>query len=202
MLPLKWVTPDGLSVTEPPVMVPKVVAPEEAKVRAPVVVSPLTVMAAVLVSLTFMSPEPAFAEKFGVFTFRAAAAVPKLPEVLERDTAGAVIVETPVILPLAVVKAIVLVVVLPRVAPLSVMPLPPLVPIVIAVALASVGVILTAVADCKVNAPVVFATVIVIGKAPVPGLYPRLLRLVSPVDLAARLPAATFSAFSAPVLPI
>ena len=78
--------PPRVRVTELPVILPsgllpaKVVGPAEVKLTAPELLSVFTVVGAVLMSLTLMSPKVVLGEKVGVFIFRAVLAVPKLPE--------------------------------------------------------------------------------------------------------------------------
>ena len=103
----------------------------------------------------FISPEVVLVVRFVVFIFKAVLALPKLPVLLVRVTEPldfALIVAAPVVLPLAVVKATVLVEpMLPNVAPFKVMPPVPVPPLLVSMlmfeAVARVGVIVMAVAD-------------------------------------------------------
>ena len=173
--------------------------PAEEKVTAAVVFNPCTLMGlalrAVFTSLMLMSPEVVPAVKSVVLTLRAVVAVPKLPELLLRVSFPAVavaMVAVPVILPAAVVRVSepVVLAVLPSVVPLSVMPPEPLVTIMlISVAFANVGEMVTAVADCRLKL-LEFEAVRVRAELP----KPRFLMLASPVVLAARLAVCTRSA--------
>ncbi len=151
-------------------------------------------------SLTFIFPEMVFVVRFVEFTFKALVELPKLPDVLLRDSLPVLLVLTvaiPEMLPLAVFRLIEFVeVVLPSVVPFNVMlpvPLPLLlVSITMVEAVDKVGVTFTEVADCKLNEFWLFvvAAEIVIGKAPVPGLKPTLLRKADPGEFTAKLTAS------------
>lgn len=198
-LPLKVVLPLVFSVTVLPDTAPLKVVPEAAvvvKVVAPLLVSAATETAPVLASVMFSTPDAVVALTLFVLTFRAVVP-PRLPLVAVRLTLLPTlelvsIVAAPVMLPPAVVRLTELVeAVLPRVAPLSVIPpVPALVLIEIEVAVASVGVTVTPVADCNAKEPVVPAAVSARGSnVPVPVLRPRLSTLTSPVELAVPLEA-------------
>lgn len=205
--------PPGLRVTELPLIAPpelNVVGPAVAMLIEPWLVSPTTFVVPVAVSFIFISPEVVFVLRFVVFTFKAVAALPKLPEVLISDALPVdfmVMVAAPVMLPLAVCKLIEPVeVALPSVAPFKIMLPVPMPPLLVSMSIAEAVEIgeftSTDVADCRLNEFWLFelAAVIVIGRAPVPGLYPRLLMNTVPVEFAARFAASTLS--GAELLPI
>lgn len=143
-LPLKVFAPAELIVTDEPATVPvNVLEPAELKVKVLLVDSPDTAVAALSVSLTFINPDVVLVARPGVLTLRAAAAVPKLPELLSRLTVPVPLLVTtavPLILPVPLLKMTEFVAVEPpKVAPLRVMPpVPPLVLINIELAPVSV----------------------------------------------------------------
>lgn len=209
MLPLNCaVPPDPInvfSVTELPETGPEkvtAVADGEANVRAPPVLNELTVTAALRVSLIFIGPETELAVMLAVLTLRGAD-VPMLPAALVITTVAPVMVVLAAVMFPAPEINCTAELLLPSVAPLNVIPPAPLlVSITIDVAPGSVGVNVTAAADCSENVLVEFALVTERAATPVPGLKPRLSRKVSPAVLAARDVVSTLSGVAAiPMLP-
>jgi len=180
--------PEVVNLTALPITASNDVAPAEAKVTAPVEVSgEVTATEPVLLSLKLISSGVVVDETLSVFNLSGAAAVPRVPVKVFNCTAPApvvVIVAAPVMLPATAVKlTAVVLVLLPRVAPLSVM-LPLRASMLIVLAAVIVGVTVTPVDEVRVNDPVVVAVETVSGAMPVPG-KPRLLRLTSePAELA------------------
>jgi hypothetical protein len=137
----------------------KVVGPDEAKLRVPLVFSVFAVMVPVRESLRIIEPDRVAVVIFGVFTLNAL--VPPVPEKLPvllvsvtAEAAAALAEMTPrfVILPVDVIRSTLLVFVeLPSPALRVIPPDPADVSKVIDFALARVGTIISAVLDCKLN---------------------------------------------------